>query len=103
MHPRGKKPIAGELFMLLEAPLASSLDWMLAAAPEIDANFVIRVVSRIFHILAAIVIGVLFGCVFALVYPHGLFSKPPTPQNRTFSKSQVLIILPMSFLLFLNY
>lgn len=43
--------------MPLDAPLASALDWLLAAAPQFDANFAIRVVSRMFHILSAIIIG----------------------------------------------
>lgn len=49
------------------------------------------------RIAAAIVIGVLFGCVFAVLYPHGLFSSDLTIQNRRIGKSdvQVRILVPL--------
>lgn len=43
------------------------------------------------RIAAAIVIGFLFGCVFAVLYPHGLFSSDLTIQNRRIGKSDVQI------------
>ncbi|KAG9148084.1 hypothetical protein Leryth_003652 [Lithospermum erythrorhizon] len=41
------------------------------------------------RIAAAIAIGVLFGCIFAFLYPHGFFSSTSPTQNHTLSKSQV--------------
>lgn len=43
------------------------------------------------RIIVAIIIGILLGCVFAVLYPHGLFSGPT--KNRRLSKSQVRLPL----------
>ncbi|KAE8100538.1 hypothetical protein FH972_018428 [Carpinus fangiana] len=43
------------------------------------------------RIAVAIVIGVLFGCVFAVFYPHGLFSSDSLIQSRRIDKSDVQI------------
>ncbi|XP_062159311.1 arabinosyltransferase RRA3-like [Alnus glutinosa] len=43
------------------------------------------------RIVVAIVIGVLLGCVFAVLYPHGLFSSHPPIQSRQIGKSDVQI------------
>jgi len=47
--------------------------------------------SRGSRIAVAIVIGVLFGCVFAVFYPHGLFSSDSLIQSRRIDKSDVQI------------
>ncbi|XP_059454709.1 arabinosyltransferase RRA3-like [Corylus avellana] len=47
--------------------------------------------SRGSRIAVAIVIGVLFGCVFAVFYPHGLFSSDSLTQSRRIGKSDVQI------------
>ncbi|PRQ27002.1 putative nucleotide-diphospho-sugar transferase [Rosa chinensis] len=43
------------------------------------------------RILVAIVVGVLIGCVFAFLYPHGFFSNSDDPliQNRRIGKSDL--------------
>lgn len=48
------------------------------------------------RIVTAIVMGILLGCVFAFLFPHGFLSSYPPIQNRRFGKSdlQVRISLP---------
>lgn len=47
------------------------------------------------RIAAAIVTGVLVGCVFAFLFPHGLFSgNPPTIYNHQMAKSNAQVPLP---------
>lgn len=43
------------------------------------------------RIAAAIVIGVLVGCVFAFFYPYGFFSPDPPAQTRPLFKYDVLV------------
>ena len=50
------------------------------------------------RIVFAIVVGVTLGCVFAFLYPHGLFSADSPIQNRRFGKSD----LKVRILLLLN-
>lgn len=43
------------------------------------------------RIVIAIVVGVLLGCVFALLYPHGFLSSDPLVQNRRIGKSDLQV------------
>lgn len=43
------------------------------------------------RIAIAIVIGILLGCVFAFLFPHGLFSPNPSTQTRPLTKSNLQI------------
>ncbi|KAK4599683.1 hypothetical protein RGQ29_009640 [Quercus rubra] len=43
------------------------------------------------RIVFAIVVGVTLGCVFAFLYPHGLFSADSPIQNRRFGKSDLKV------------
>lgn len=50
------------------------------------------------RIAVAIVIGVLLGCIFAVLYPHGLFSDISNPtshfRSRRLSKSNPKVQFP---------
>jgi len=43
------------------------------------------------RIVFAIVVGVTLGCVFAFLYPHGLFTADSPIQNRRFGKSDLKV------------
>ncbi|KAM1725419.1 hypothetical protein FF2_016040 [Malus domestica] len=43
------------------------------------------------RIVTAIVMGILLGCVFAFLFPHGFLSSYPPIQNRRFGKSDLQI------------
>ncbi|KAF2299905.1 hypothetical protein GH714_005915 [Hevea brasiliensis] len=46
------------------------------------------------RIAIAIVIGVLLGCVFAFLYPHGFFSSDSTASSHRIAKSNLQIDSP---------
>lgn len=49
--------------------------------------------SRGSRIAVAIVIGVLLGCVFAFLFPHGLFTSDPFIRNRRIGNSDLKVCI----------